>query len=37
MNGADKSIENSQRDTNISFFNEVAKIFNFLEIKTFDF
>ena len=31
---ASKVIENSQRDINIAFVNELAKIFNLLEIDT---
>jgi UDP-N-acetyl-D-galactosamine dehydrogenase len=31
---AAKVIENSQRDINIAFVNELAKIFNMLEIDT---
>ena len=33
---ASKVIENSQRDINIAFVNELAKIFNLLEINTHD-
>lgn len=33
---AAKVIENSQRDINIAFVNELAKIFNLLDIKTHD-
>ncbi|MFM7894839.1 MAG: nucleotide sugar dehydrogenase [Flavobacterium sp.] len=33
---AAKVIENSQRDINIAFVNELAKIFNLLEINTYD-
>ena len=33
---AAKVIENSQRDINIAFINEVAKIFNLLDINTHD-
>ncbi|MDC0291147.1 nucleotide sugar dehydrogenase [Akkermansiaceae bacterium] len=33
---ASKVIENSQRDINIAFVNELAKIFNLLEIDTHD-
>ena len=33
---AAKVIENSQRDINIAFVNELAKIFNLLEIDTYD-
>ncbi len=33
---AAKVIENSQRDINIAFVNELAKIFNKLEINTYD-
>ena len=33
---ASKVIENSQRDINIAFVNELSKIFNLLEINTYD-
>lgn len=33
---ASKVIENSQRDINIAFVNELAKIFNLIEINTYD-
>lgn len=33
---AAKVIENSQRDINIAFVNELAKIFNMMEINTYD-
>ena len=33
---ASKVIENSQRDINIAFVNELAKIFNLLDINTHD-
>lgn len=33
---AAKVIENSQRDINIAFVNELAKIFNLMEINTYD-
>ena len=33
---ASKVIENSQRDINIAFVNELAKIFNFMDINTHD-
>ena len=33
---ASKVIENSQRDINIAFINEIAKIFSTLDIDTFD-
>ena len=33
---ASKIIENSQRDVNIAFMNELAKIFNAMEIDTHD-
>ncbi len=33
---ASKVIENSQRDINIAFVNELAKIFNLMEIDTYD-
>jgi UDP-N-acetyl-D-galactosamine dehydrogenase len=33
---ASKVIENSQRDINIAFVNELAKIFNLMDIKTYD-
>ena len=33
---ASKVIENSQRDINIAFVNELAKIFNILNINTYD-
>lgn len=33
---AAKVIENSQRDINIAFVNELAKIFNLMEIDTYD-
>ena len=33
---ASKVIENSQRDINIAFVNELAKIFNLLDINTYD-
>ena len=33
---ASKVIENSQRDINIAFVNELAKIFNLLNINTYD-
>ena len=33
---ASKVIENSQRDINIAFVNELAKIFNILDINTHD-
>ena len=33
---ASKVIENSQRDINIAFVNELAKIFNLLNINTND-
>jgi len=33
---ASKVIENSQRDINIAFINEIAKIFNILEIDTLE-
>jgi len=33
---ASKVIENSQRDINIAFVNELAKIFNLMDINTYD-
>ncbi len=33
---ASKVIENTQRDINIAFINELAKIFNLLDINTYD-
>ena len=33
---ASKVIENSQRDINIAFVNELAKIFNLMDINTHD-
>ena len=34
---ASKVIENSQRDINIAFVNELAKIFNLMDINTMMF
>ena len=36
MAEASKVIENSQRDINIAFVNELAKIFNLMDINTQD-